>query len=156
MDLMIEAMQGRHREILSAFDGLSRTVVADAEGTHSLQLMGFLRHRLLPHMHCEESELYRSIDRLMARPGASITATMAMDHELMEQQIARIDESLNAVTLEPSFELQHGAPDRNIGFLLAQFDLVLRLHLRREEHLYLTAFQSYAGDNIASDIWRRM
>ena len=81
MDQMIEAIQGRHREILSAFDGLTRTIVVDAEGIHGLQLMGVLRHRLLPHMHREEHELYRSINTLMSRPGASITAAMAMDLE---------------------------------------------------------------------------
>ena len=74
----------------------------------------------------------------------------------MEQQIARIDESLKAVTLDRSFELQDGAPDRDLGFLLAKLEVVLRLHLRREEHLYLTALRNNPGRDTARDILRRM
>ena len=48
MNQMIETIQAYHQEILRALNALSGALVGDAEGTHCLQLIGFLRHKLLP------------------------------------------------------------------------------------------------------------
>lgn len=155
MNPMIETIQGRHQEILSGLDALSRAVVADANGTHSLQLIGFLRHKLLLHMRSEEHHLYDLVDGITEQnPG--VAATMAIDHQFVESQIDSIDEYLRTALLENAQDSGRRGVRRELETQLAQLNAVLRLHLRREEQVYLMALKHYAKREIGNEIRLRM
>ncbi len=156
MNQMIETIQAYHQEILRALNALSGAVVADAEGTHSLQLIGFLRHKLLPHMHSEEHHLYQLVDALITGQDMSVTATMAIDHQFVERQIGLIDECLRTARLNSAQDSEHRTIRRELELLLAQLNAVLRLHLRRDEQVYLTVLRHYAGRGIGNEIRLRM
>ncbi|MGC1678459.1 MAG: hemerythrin domain-containing protein [Candidatus Binataceae bacterium] len=152
MNQMIETIQGRHQEILSGLNALSRAVVADAGGTHSLQLIGFLRHNLLPHMHSEEHQLYDLVAGLITTQSPSVSAIMAKDHQFVESQIDSIDEYLRTVLLENAQDSERRGARRELETLLAQLNAVLRVHLRREEQVYLMALKHYAKREIGNEI----
>jgi hemerythrin-like domain-containing protein len=156
MNRMIETIQGRHQEILSGLNALSRAVVADAKGTHSLQLIGFLRHKLLPHMHSEEHYLYDLVDRLVTTQSPSVTAIMAKDHQFVERRIGSICECLRAALLENAQDSERRGACRKLETLLAQLNAVLRLHLRTEEQVYLMALKQYANREIGNEVRLRM
>lgn len=152
MSQIIERIQGRHQEILNALNALSGAVVADAVGIHSLQLIGFLRHKLLPHMHNEEDHLYHLVDALIAGQSMSVTATMTIDHQFVERQIGWIDECLRAARLNSSQHSERRTIGRELELLLAQLNAVLKLHLQREEQVYLTLLRHYTNHGIGSQI----
>ena len=155
MNQMIETIQGRHQEILGALNALSRAVVADAEGAHSLQLSGFLRHKLLPHMHREEHHLYGLVDGITEQnPG--VAATMAIDHQFVESQIGSIEACLEAARLDSAENSERRAIRRELETLLAQLNAVLRLHLRREEQVYLMTLKHHAKRKVRNEGRLRM
>jgi iron-sulfur cluster repair protein YtfE (RIC family) len=156
MDQMRTAIQGRHKEILNNLSALSGAVAADAEGVHSFQLRGFLRHKLLPHMHDEERHLYDLVDDLIARHSAGVAATMAIDHQFVEDQIDSIEACLEAARLENAQNSASRSKRRELETLLAQLDTVLRLHLQREEQIYLMALTRPAAREIGRELRRRM
>ena len=155
MNQIIETIQDRHQKILRAVNALSRAVVADAEGVYSLQLSGFLRHKLLPHMHREEHHLCDLVDGITEQnPG--VAATMVIDHQLVESQIDSIGERLRTAALENAQDSERRGVHRELETLLAQLNAVFGLHLRREEQVYLMAFNHYARRGIGSEIRLRM
>ncbi len=156
MNQMTETIQGRHQEILSGLNALSRAVVADAEGVHSLQLIGFLRHKLLPHMRSEEHHLYDLVDRLVATQSLGVTATMVKDHQFVESQIDSIDECLRTARLDSPQDPESLVLHRKLDTLLARLDAILRSHLQSEEDVYLAMIRHSASHEIESEIQRRM
>lgn len=106
-------------------------------------------------MHNEEHHLYQLVDAVITGQDMSVTETMAIDHQFMERQIGWIDESLRAASLNAQ-DSKHGAIRQELKLLLAQLDAVLRLHLRREEQVYLTVLRHYASHEIGSEIQLRM
>ena len=156
MNQMSETIQVRHQEILNALNALSGAVVADAAGIHSLQLIGFLRHKLLPHMHSEEHHLYDLVDGLITGHNPSVAATMAIDHQLVERQIESIGECLRTAMLDSAQDSERRAVRRELEIVLAQLNAVLALHLQREEQVYLMVLKHYAGQGIGNEIRLRM
>jgi iron-sulfur cluster repair protein YtfE (RIC family) len=156
MNRMIETIRSRHQEMLDALSALGGAVVADAEGTHSLQLAGFLRHKLLPHMHSEEHHLYVLVDGFDTERNLKVTAGMTLDHQFVECQIASIDECLRTARHNSVQDLGHVALHRKLEILLARLDAVLRMHLRREEDAYLAVLRRYASHEIEGEIRLRM
>lgn len=156
MNRMIETIRGRHQEILNALNILGGAVVADAGGIHNLRLIGFLRHKLLPHIHSEEHHLYGLVDGLDTGRSLKVTSGMTLDHQFVESQIGSIEECLRAARHDSVQDPGHIALRRKLETLLARLDAVLRLHLRREEDAYLAVLRRYESHEIESEIRLRM
>jgi iron-sulfur cluster repair protein YtfE (RIC family) len=94
------------------------------------EALRFLRDDLVPHATAEDDELYPVVEEVMEAPGA--TATMRRDHV----EIARLVDELGALTARlhatPSVTDPHG-----LRRVLYGLYAVIRLHLAKEEELYL-------------------
>jgi hemerythrin-like domain-containing protein len=90
-------------------------------------VMRFLREEALPHMEVEETITYVAVDRL---PGAPDTgAAMALDHKAIRALVHEVD------------KLTSGLPSKrkmaNLQGALFGLEALLRLHIEKEEVLYL-------------------
>lgn len=156
MNEMNETIQGCHQNILRSLKDLSGAVVADSEGAHSLRLIGFLRHRLLPHMRSEERHLYPLVDAFATRHNTCLGATMTIDHQFVERQINLIEERLGAARLDHACNSEQRTVSRELEHLLVELSTALRLHLRTEEQVYLGVLKNYANDGAGSEMQRRI
>jgi iron-sulfur cluster repair protein YtfE (RIC family) len=129
-------------------------VVADAEGIHSFRLIGFLRHKLLPHMRSEEDRLYPLVDAFMTRYDMSVGGTMTIEHQFVERQISSIEERIKAARLHRARDPEPRNVRQGLELLLVELDAILRLPLRKEEHVYLSVLRHYAGDEVGSEMRR--
>ena len=123
-----------HRELLAHLDHL-RALADEApeldEQTLTSRLekvVGFLTHTLLPHAAIEEESLYPAVDRLLRATGGG-TRTMSIDHQEIGQRVER----LTAMVRQPLTPATRSAIAAALGVL----DAVVRLHLRKEEEVYL-------------------
>jgi len=156
MNQVNETIRGCHQNILRSLKDLSGAVVADAEGMHSLRLIGFLRHKLLPHMRSEEDHLYPLVDAFVARYDMSVGGTMAIDHQFVERQISPIDERIRTARLHSARDSESRTVRRELERLLVELSTILTLHLRTEEQVYLSVLRHYAGDEVGSEMRRRI
>jgi iron-sulfur cluster repair protein YtfE (RIC family) len=156
MNQMSDRIVAHHEEILDALDSLSAAVIADAEGSHRFRLTGFLRHRLLRHIHDEERNLYGLVDRLLPNHCMNSTAAMANDHRFVEEQVSRIDAALMADRLENLRGSARHANRAELERLLVELNAVLRLHLQKEKQVYVTVLRCCAADQMESEVLRRM
>lgn len=156
MNQIGDKIVAHHKEILHALDSLSAAVIADAEGSHRFQLTGFLRHRLLSHIHDEERNLYGLVDRLLPNHCMNPTAAMANDHRFVEEQVSRIDAALMTGRLENPRASTLQANRAEVERLLVELNGVLRLHLQKEEEVYLTVLRCRVADQMEPEVLLRM
>ena len=153
-----EAIRRHHRELMDHFGrlleravGVGRAGQVAGPGMPPGQAAGvpqgalrevaaFLRSELLPHAHGEERYLYPAVDPLLKAYGKP-TATMSVDHEVIEQYVRDVDEavSLLAQAAGEEREALHG----RLRATLLQLQAVLRLHLEKEERVYLPLFEAH-------------
>lgn len=135
-----EAIRNHHRELVQA---LTAQVSAISEGRADADpeaLARFLREELLPHAIGEERHLYPAVDPLVKAHG-SATATMSVDHEHIEGYIREIGQTVDALataTPDERTKLQ-----RRLREIVLRLDAVLRVHLEKEERVYLPLFEQY-------------
>jgi iron-sulfur cluster repair protein YtfE (RIC family) len=151
-----DAISACHQNILRSLEDLSIAVVADAEGAHSLRLIGFLRHKLLPHMHSEEDYLYPLIAGFVACSDISAKETMSTDHRFVERQIRSIERWIRMATHYRTFNSEERAGSGELKRLLVELGTVLRVHLRTEENAYSKMLRRYAKDELGSEMRRRV
>jgi iron-sulfur cluster repair protein YtfE (RIC family) len=132
-----DAIRAHHAEILAT---LTRHVRALTEGAPDADPRGFARFlegELMSHARGEEDYLYPAVAPLVAEAGQA-TATMSIDHE----HIARYVEEING--LAAGMDAAGGSPQdpERLARLALQLEAVLRLHLEKEETVYLPLFES--------------
>ncbi len=137
------AIRSHHRELLET---LTRQVAALVEGQPDADpaaLADFLQHELLPHAVGEEKHLYPAVEPLVKAHGQA-TATMSVDHEFIEHYIRQIGET--AEGLRRAGTEERPALERRLRHLALQLEAVLRLHLEKEERVYLPLFEQHLSE----------
>lgn len=153
MAQVVEAIRKHHRQLAESLDALAAAVAKD-ELPAGRKLVEFLTGELLPHAHGEERYLYALIDSLIKAHGASSTATMCVDHKFLEEQVDRIGSVVGR--LEGSSGSERISAATELERLLIELGAVFRLHMRKEEEVYLALMERYASEAEQSDALGRM
>lgn len=138
-----KAIRDHHRELMETLENHVKALVEGQPKANPQGLARFLRDELLPHAVGEEKHLYPAIEPLIKAHGQA-TATMSVDHEFIEGYIRRISEVVAAV--ESAGPDQKPALQRQLQHLALQLEAVLRLHLEKEERVYLPLFEQHLSE----------
>lgn len=110
----------------------------------------FLAHGLIPHAEAEEEVLYPAVAKVLGSPQA--TTTMSRDHV----EISRLSEQLRvfrARISQPDFD-QAGANE--LRRLLYGLYAVVKLHLAKEEEIYLPMLDGYLSEADAHELVHKL
>lgn len=151
-----EPLRAEHRELLPEIERLRAT--ADDLATVPSQstigqldaLIGFLRTQLIPHARAEEKVLYPDIARHLG--SARATATMNADHEEVVRLVTELSELRDGVH-GGSANRAHAIALRRVLYGLYA---ILKLHLAKEEDLYLPILDAALSSDEAAALFRRM
>lgn len=140
MSEMSQAIRAHHRELLETLSAQVEALVAGQPEVDLQALARFLLDELLPHAVGEEQYLYPAVEPLVKAYGQA-TATMSVDHKFIRGYIRHIGEVVEA--------WPKAAPDRQPALLsrlqrlALQLEAVLRVHLEKEEQVYLPLFEQH-------------
>lgn len=137
-----EAIRAHHRQLLQE---LAERVAAVVEGRPDEKgdpegLAAFLASELLPHAAGEERALYPAVEPLIKAHGRA-TATMSIDHEHIERHIREIRLAARTVASAPPDT--KGEAMAALRRLALQLEAIFRLHLEKEERVYLPLFEAH-------------
>ncbi len=138
-----EAIHRHHQTLLEM---VTKQVSALREGqpeTDPEALLTFLKDDLLPHAKGEERYLYPIIEPLLKAHGKA-TATMSVDHEFIEDYIGQIEEAIQHLRIARTED--HARLLHRLHLLTLQLEAILRVHLEKEERLYLPLFEQYLSE----------
>ncbi len=140
MTTVTEAIQRHHAEILSRLSEQVHLLVERRPEANPTALAELLTRELMPHAVGEERFLYPAVEPLIQAHG-SATATMSLDHRVIADYITAITQTAQELAAAPP-SARAQALDR-LARLALQLEAVLRLHLRKEEEVYLPLFARY-------------
>lgn len=143
MSKVAAAIRDHHRELLETLTTQVAALVEERPDADPAALADFLQHELLPHAVGEEAHLYPAVEPLVKAHGRA-TATMSVDHEFIEnyiRQIREVVEVLQRAGAEERPRLQ-----RRLRHLALQLEALLRLHLEKEERIYLPLFEEHLSE----------
>lgn len=143
MSQVSEAIRNHHRELMEALATHVEMLVEGRPEAEPKALAGFLQDELLPHAVGEENHLYPTVEPLIKVHGRA-TATMSVDHEFIENYIRQIGET--AEVLQRAGAEERPALQRRLQHLALQLEAVLRLHLEKEERVYLPLFEQHLSE----------
>lgn len=138
-----EAIRSHHRQLVSTLAEQVTAVVENRPDADPRALAAFLKGDLLPHAIGEEQHLYPTVESLIKDHGQA-TATMSVDHEFIEGYIRQIDETVQA--LQGAGEETQTELESRLQRLALQLEAVLRVHLEKEERVYLPLFEEYLSE----------
>jgi hemerythrin-like domain-containing protein len=142
MSHVTDAMRRHHADLLSRLSEQVQRLAEDPVAADPAALAHLLNDDLLPHAAGEERHLYPAVDPLIKAHG-SATATMSIDHEVITDYVRQIDDLARAVAAaDPR---QRPAMVRRMAQLGLQLEAIVRLHLRKEEDVYLPLFERYVS-----------
>ncbi len=143
MSQVSEAIRNHHRELIETLADQVATLVEGRPEADPQALTGFLQDELLPHAVGEEEHLYPAVEPLV-KAHSQATATMSVDHEFIENYIRQIGET--AEVLQRAGAEERPSLQRRLRHLALQLEAVLRLHLEKEERVYLPLFEEYLSE----------
>jgi iron-sulfur cluster repair protein YtfE (RIC family) len=136
---------------------LAKTLEAHARGTGRGELqiereafVAFLKGDLIPHARGEERHLYPLVDDLVRNYGKA-TATMMVDHEFIADYVSRIEQT----TAELATTLDGERRERlsqTLHDLALQLDAIVKLHLAKEERVYLPLIAEHTAEARQRDV----
>ncbi len=140
-----QPLRDEHRELISHIERL-RTV-ADAIGFAPIESVRegvgeahiFLMQHLIPHAQAEEQVLYPTVGKLLRAPGA--TDTMTRDH----LEIIRLSEELQTLRLHLFYAPLTESDEKALRCVLYGLYAIIKLHLAKEEELYLPLLEARLG-----------
>lgn len=143
MSQVSEAIRNHHRELLETLTSQVAALVEGRPEADPQALADFLQDELLPHAVGEEKHLYPAVEPLVKAHGRA-TATMSVDHEFIENYIRQIGET--AEGLQRAGAEERPALERRLRHLALQLEALLRLHLEKEERVYLPLFEQHLSE----------
>ena len=151
-----QRVRDEHRELI-ARNEILRTV-ADSIGTVSAesiregvgQAYSFLIHQLIPHAQAEEQVLYPAVGRLLGASEA--TETMSRDH----LEVMRLTEELEALRLHLFYSPENEADEQVLCRILYGLYAIIKLHLAKEEEIYLPILELRLPDSEVNDLVEAM
>lgn len=143
MSQVSAAIRTHHRELMEALAAQVEALVEGRPEADPPALAGFLQEELLPHAVGEERHLYPVVEPLVKAHGRA-TTTMSVDHEFIEEYIRQIGQTVQA--LQSAGQDRQPALATQLQRLALQLEAVLRVHLEKEERVYLPLFEQYLSD----------
>jgi hemerythrin-like domain-containing protein len=144
MSQVRDAIHDHHQQILARLgDHVAALIDEEHEGDPA-GLVEFLKSELMPHAAGEERHMYPAVDPLIREHGRP-TATMSVDHEFIAGYVHDIEDT--AAGLREASAAERPALLLRLQRLILQLDAVLRLHLEKEERVYLPLFEEYLSDD---------
>ncbi len=137
-----EAIRRHHRNLGGTLRSHARGVGGGEPQTERESFAAFLKFDLLPHARGEERHLYSTIDKLVREHG-NPTATMAVDHEFINDYVTKIEVVIQR--LKSAVESERPRLLRELRELSLRLDAVFELHLAKEEQVYLPLIEKYLG-----------
>jgi uncharacterized protein (DUF2249 family) len=140
MSTLCDAVRKHHRSLAQTLKAHARGVGGSEPQSERDSFIAFLKGDLVPHARGEERHLYGVVDTLVQEHGKA-TATMAIDHEFINDYVARIE--LVAQRLKDTEEKQRPELLRDLRELSLCLDAIVELHLAKEERVYLPLIEKY-------------
>ncbi|RMF92598.1 MAG: DUF2249 domain-containing protein [Nitrospinota bacterium] len=140
MPKVSEAIRRHHQALFHTLTTQIAHLAAGRPEADPAALVTFLHTELLPHAVGEEHHLYPAIEPLLKAHGEA-TATMRVDHTFLEEYIRQIDhtvQKLSTAAGEERATLHH-----QLQRLTWQLEALLRVHLEKEERIYLPLLEQY-------------
>jgi hemerythrin-like domain-containing protein len=156
MEVLTQPLREEHQELRPQIEMLRE--VADKIDTMPISTLKqsvseasmFLEHHLIPHAQAEEKVLYPAVGRCMNAPMA--TATMSRDHV----EIVRLTEEL-AVWMERNAGTSISTSQENdLRSMLYGLYAIIKLHLAKEEEVYLPLLDTRLSSDEARDMFEKM
>jgi len=139
MSEVIDAIKGHHRELMAhIIDGTES--LAKGEVAQLDAFVQFLKSDLLPHAGGEEAHLYPAIDALVRDHGHA-TATMSVDHEFISGYVQELEQVGNELQRAAAADRPELA--RRVARLAIGLEALMKVHLEKEERVYLPLFERY-------------
>lgn len=135
------AVRDEHDELRRELD--ERVRVALERGTRDdlTALLALLQGDLLSHARAEQRHLYPVVDEIVRAHGRA-TATMDIDHEAIELRVTRIAAAVARLIAASERQTRMDAKSELREELL-RLDTLLRVHLDKEERVYLPLLEAH-------------
>ncbi len=134
------AIHNHHAELLDTLTKYGEQLSSRPASFDSAQVINFLKNDLLSHASGEEEYLYPAVENLIKAHGQA-TATMQVDHQFIKDYVHRIEVAAAALTHADS-ESQE-ASKKQLERLILDLEAIFKLHLEKEEQVYLPLFEKY-------------
>ncbi len=144
MSQVSDAIRNHHQELARMLAAQVAALVEGRPEADPQALATLLEDDLLPHAIGEERHLYSAVEFLVKTHGQA-TATMRVDHEFIEGYIRQIGEAVQA--LQGATEETRPEIESRLRHLALQLEAVLRVHLEKEERVYLPLFEQYLSES---------
>jgi len=145
-----------HKELLLHIEELR--IVADSVGDFPPRLLlrvidklyDFLINQLIPHAQAEEETLYPAVAKILGTPQA--TATMSRDHAEVSEITGRL-RVLRPQICTSGFDADKA---KELRRLLYGLYALLKIHLAKEEELYLPMLDASLGEIEAHELFHQL
>jgi uncharacterized protein (DUF2249 family)/iron-sulfur cluster repair protein YtfE (RIC family) len=145
MSTLTEAVRKHHQSLARTLEAHARGIGRSESQTEREAFVAFLQGDLIPHARSEERHLYPLVDELVRKYGRP-TATMMVDHEFISDYISRIEQTVRELATETDSERRaHLA--QSLHDLALQLDAIVKLHLAKEERIYLPLITEHADED---------
>jgi hemerythrin-like domain-containing protein len=142
MSNVIDAMHQHHQQLLDQLGEHVRLLTDRPSDADPTALATFLKDDLLPHAAGEERSLYPVVGPLIKAHGTA-TATMSIDHRVLGDYVRIIDERARAIAAaDPTARPALLSRLARYGL---QIEAIFRLHLLKEEEVYLPLFEAFVA-----------
>jgi hemerythrin-like domain-containing protein len=154
---LTQPIRDEHRELLAHIENLRHIADYIEQGPLTVEMKdrldaawNFLNYTLIPHAQAEDAVLYPSVEQVMAAPHA--TATMSREHE----EIAHLTHQL--ITIKNEIVYFSLAPEQASDLRRVLYGLyaLIKVHLIKEEELYLPLLDSKLTPETAEDLFDRL
>jgi uncharacterized protein (DUF2249 family) len=139
MGELTTAIMKHHGALAARLSGFAKAL-ADGDAGDPQGLVEFLKRELLPHAQAEESHIYPQADILVREHGRP-TTTMTVDHQCIAGYVRKIEEAAAALRTADAAEQARLAEE--LGRAALALDAIFKLHLQKEECVYLPLFEQY-------------
>ncbi len=142
MSQVTQAFRDHHSELAKQLSDYAASFMQDKSTADPQAFAAFLKNDLVSHAAGEEAELYPIVDELVRAHGKP-TDTMRVDHKYIESYVAQIEATAR--------EFAGAAPDKQnalrakLGKLGLELDALFKVHLAKEEEVYLPLFEQYVS-----------
>lgn len=145
MSAITQAMKNHHAELLSKIAEHAQALAFDpsVDPRRLDAFVAFLKDDLLPHAASEEKYLYPVVDPLVRAHGRA-TATMSVDHEFISGHIRDLEAA--ATDLHRASGSDRAALAQRISRLAIGLEALFRVHLEKEERVYLPLFDEHVSE----------
>lgn len=151
---VMKPLRDEHQELLPHIESLcAAAAAAEGDGDRLLaaldDALAFLHEHLIPHAQAEDAVLYPKVVQVMHAPEA--TATMQRDHVEVMALTHELQQQRNGLTQQPTVSQRRGLQRMLYGLYA-----IIRLHLAKEEEIYLPVLETALSPEEAEAMFTAM